>query len=155
MTTARVCEPGPKMGSGQTDPVARFRLYPEAPCGLYVLVTVWPSRDLLHQNCSCVGNGAHEGCCSGVTIEQYGEGGYERTLPLCAEVHLHTDAIGTGVLTHELFHATMAWGRRIGFDWSRLGADDSVNDDEERLAYAHGKLCHDFVARAIRAGLYE
>lgn len=52
-------------------------------------------------------------------------------------------------------YATMAWGRRIGFDWSRLGADDAVNDDEERLAYVHGKLCRDFVARAIDAGLYE
>ena len=55
---------------------------------------------------------------------------------------------------HEFFHATICWGRRIGFNWQRLDAEDSVNDDEERLAYVHGALCREFVDRAYASGLY-
>lgn len=59
------------------------------------------------------------------------------------------------VVTHELFHATLAWARRIGFDFARLNAEDSINGDEERLTYAHGHLCADFMVRANNAGLYR
>lgn len=135
--------------------IAKFRLYPEAPHGLYVLVTVWPSREELHANCSCIEKGEHEGCCSGLTITSFPEGGPPRTAALCAEVHLWWEKLTMQVITHELFHATMAWARRIRFRWQRLGDDDAVNDEEERLAYAHGRLCRDLVLRATAAGLYE
>lgn len=59
------------------------------------------------------------------------------------------------IVTHELFHATIAYGRRIGFAWTRFGDSDAVNKDEERMTYAHGELCKQFVLRAIRAGLYD
>lgn len=78
-----------------------------------------------------------------------------RTLPLFAEVHLFRgDGLSMRIVTHELFHATMAYGRRIRFDFRRLDADDSVNDDEERLTYAHGDLCRQFMMRATDLGLY-
>lgn len=61
--------------------------------------------------------------------------------------------MGGEIVAHEMFHATMAWARRIGFPWSRLG-EEAVNDDEERLAYVHGRLCREFVNEAYEAGLY-
>jgi len=80
--------------------------------------------------------------------------GRTRRDPCVAEVNLCHSALGTEVVAHEMFHATICWGRRIGFDWKRLDADDSVNDEEERMAYAHGKLMREFVSRAYAAGLY-
>ena len=136
-----------------TKPIARFRLYPEAPRGLYVLVNVWPNKDALVENCLCAEKSDHEGCCTEVYVTDYGKA-RARTKPICAVVNLHRDLLTMGVVTHELFHATMAWGRRIGFNFSRLGADDAVNDDEERLTYAHSELCRKFMVRAIGAGLY-
>lgn len=153
----RISERGPLMDSPVCpEPLARFRLYPESDSRLYALVSVWSDPETMAENCACEGTDVHGGCCGTLKIRVYGEAGrYERTKGIFAEVHMHIGALGTGVLAHELFHATVAWGRRLGFDFTRLDADDSVNDDEERLAYAHGKMCADFVNRAIRAGLYE
>lgn len=75
--------------------------------------------------------------------------------PCFAEVHLYASRCGTEVVTHEMFHATAAWGRRVRFDFKRLGDADSVNDDEERMAYVHGWLCRQFVDRAWAAGVYS
>jgi hypothetical protein len=49
------------------------------------------------------------------------------------------------VFADELFHATIAWGRRAKFNWKRLGDDDCVNADEERITHVHGRLCRAFV----------
>jgi hypothetical protein len=59
------------------------------------------------------------------------------------------------VVTHELFHATMAWARRVGLDLTRLADDDYVNQEEERVSYVHGRLCRDFMVRAEAAGIYS
>jgi hypothetical protein len=142
-------------------PRARFRLYPEAPRGLYVAVNVWPTAATMRKYAAKTGDASAArarrlgGYCACYRIVSYKAGRPQRTKMLVAEVNLYVARIGTEVITHEMFHATMQWGRRIGFDFPRLDADDSVNDDEERLTYAHSTLCRDFVRRAIAAGLYE
>lgn len=78
-----------------------------------------------------------------------------RTRPIVAEVHFSRNRLSQVIVAHELFHATLAYGRRVGFDFSRLDAADSVNDDEERLAYVQGWLCREFVRRAARTGMYR
>jgi len=37
----------------------------------------------------------------------------------------------------------------------QLGSVQSVTQDEERAAYAHGELCRAFMVRAQEAGIYE
>ncbi len=76
------------------------------------------------------------------------------TRPMFAEVNLYRAALTMRIVTHELFHATIQYGRRIGFDFSRLDANDSINAEEERLTYAHGELCRQFMVRATTLGLY-
>jgi hypothetical protein len=75
-------------------------------------------------------------------------------LPEFAEVNLYRDRLTMEIVTHELFHATMAWARRVRFPVARLVAADAVNDDEERLTYVHSTLCRRFMVRATAAGLY-
>lgn len=77
-----------------------------------------------------------------------------RPTPDFGEVHFHRRSLSMRVVTHEMFHATVNLGRRLGVDFTRLDAPDSVNDDEELLAYAHGELCRQFMVHAERHGLY-
>jgi hypothetical protein len=130
-----------------------FRLYPE-PGSRFVVVRVWPTKRAMaahrkRRNHRPLGG---EASCTQVTATRYG-GTRPRRLGIVAEVNFHRRALGMEIVTHEMFHATIAWGRRAGFDFSRL-AVDYVNADEERLTYVHGRLCRDFVRRAEAAGLY-
>lgn len=140
-------------------PVVRFRLYPEASNGLYVLVNVWPTAAAMRRYAKTsgsqesAGRGVH-GYCAGYRVVRVRPGRPHRTEPVVGEVNLHARRLGMEVVTHELFHATMQWARRIRFDFTQLGAEDAVNEDEERLTYAHGRLCRAFVTRATQAGLY-
>jgi hypothetical protein len=58
-----------------------------------------------------------------------------------AEVNLWRGALGPEVVTHELFHATMAYGYRIKFPFEKLADCTGVTKWEERLTYAHGRMC--------------
>lgn len=134
-----------------------FRIYPEKGTR-YALVTVWPTKRAMQNAMRRGGSrpGRHtQAFCTGVEVIQIRKGRPQRKLGIFAEVNFHRNRLGMEVITHELFHATIAYGRRIKFDWSRLGDDDAVNKDEERLTYVHGVLCREFVVRAQAAGLYD
>lgn len=135
-----------------------FRLLPENG-SLFVRAIVHPSRQAMREDfsASVVSKterfGARLAYCREVHVLVF-TGNRWRRDPCIADVHFSRRNIGTEIVTHELFHASIAWGRRIDFPWMRLGTDDSVNDDEERITYVHGRLCRQFVDRAYRAGLY-
>lgn len=140
-------------------PIARFRLYPERGAR-YVLVQVWPTRQAMRDHLAGwmprPSLRYTEATCTGTTVQRYRASARRWvTIGQVAEVNFYRELLGMEVVTHELFHATLAYGRRIGFDWTRLGADDSVTAEEERLTYVHGRLCADFVRRAERARLYD
>ena len=148
-----------RVGSSRAAPV-RFRLYPESPRGLYVLVTVHPTKQAMRAHArrnredketQSGRTAAYIACWKTIVFRP---GKPTRTKPIFAEVNFHRGRLGMEVVTHELFHATIQWGRRIGFHFGRLDADDSINDDEERLTYAHGSLCRAFMHRATAFGLY-
>ena len=140
-----------------TAPV-RFRIYAgRKPSGFYAVCQVWPTFRAFDRN----GRSKRHRCgpktmatCTEVTVLNFDQGA-QRTKPIFAELNFVRGHLTMEIVTHELFHATMAWGRRIGFDWARLGADDCVNQDEERITYVHGWLCRQFVARATTLGLYS
>lgn len=71
-----------------------------------------------------------------------------------AEVNLAWRFSTMRIVTHEMFHATMAWARRVRVPFDSLDREP-VNRLEERLAYVHGELCREFMVRAEAAGLYE
>lgn len=138
-------------------PPHRFRLYPETG-SLYVVVNVWATRkDLLRysdEDDAKVGPKT-DATAHGLEIIDFKRGHHARKHPVFAEVNFYRGRLGIEVITHEFFHATMAWGRRVGFNFQRLGDDDSVNADQERITYVHGRLCRAFVNRATAAKLYE
>lgn len=121
---------------------------------LYVRVNVWPSKAAMARYRERVrDHPRHAGAIGTCTeIEGWRNG---RKRAVVAEVNLCRGRIGTEIVTHEFFHAAIAWGRRRDFDWTRLGAEDSVNAEEERLTYVHSNLCSAFVRRAYAMGLYE
>jgi hypothetical protein len=94
------------------------------------------------------------GWCTGIEIRSYRKGKRARRQPIVAEVVLHRQRLTTSIVTHELFHATIAYARHFVFNFCRLDARDSVNDQEEWLAHVHSNLCRLFMKRAIDAGLY-
>lgn len=136
----------------------KFRLYPEKQSRLHALVYVWPTRkEMLEawraRNYRRAGRTC-QGFCSPVEVWDFRKG-TGRKQPLFAEVHVWRGKLTMAVVTHEMFHAAIAWARRVRFNFSRLHAEDSINDDEERLTYAHSNLCRDFMIRATDAGLYQ
>jgi hypothetical protein len=70
-------------------------------------------------------------------------------------VNLWRGKLTMEVITHELFHATMAWGYRVRFPFAGLDNTIGVTADEERITYVHGALCSQFVGRAYATGLYD
>ena len=98
-------------------PPHRFRIYPESKNGLYVRVNVWADRrDMLRFSEEVDPKGHHvHGTAYGI---KYKPG---NSRPLFAEINLYRKRMGMDVLTHEFFHATIAWGRRVGFIWNRFG----------------------------------
>lgn len=135
------------------------RLYPERGSSLYVRVQVWPTKQafLAHVNAAHVflsGRGAGRRCdgtCSRTHRTSY-RGGRARRSSEIAVVNLWRGRLTMRVVTHELFHATMAWAHRVGFDLSRITADDGVTQHEERIAYVNGELNRQFMEKATRPG---
>lgn len=141
-----------------------FRLYPERGSSLFVRVYVWPTKKafLAHINEHHVsrhrGGGFSrrcEGTCSRHESRRYAKGKPTRRSPCAAEVNLWRRKLTMEVVTHELFHATMAWGYRVRFPFASLNSPDGVTAEEERITYAHGALCSQFVDRAYATGLYD
>lgn len=138
-------------------PLLRFRLYPEHGRSLFCTVNVWATRADYVAHMLAVGARAphRDGASVSSFTRQRFNGTRWRTLPEFAEMNLMRARLGTEVITHEMLHVAIAYGRRVRFDFRRLDASDSVNADEERLCYVHGRLCREFVNRAHDAGLYD
>src|SRR5688572_4342407 len=89
-----------------------------------------------------------EGNCETWEQYTYRKGKYRRRSPCVAEINLWRGRLGIEVTTHEFFHATMAWGRRVGFDFTRLQEGSMYSmKAEERITYVHGRLCRQFVTK--------
>lgn len=139
-----------------------FRLWPERGSALFVRVFVWPTKKafLAHMNAHHFGrNGGGfyrrcQGACSRHESYRFRKGHARRRNACVAEVNLWRGKLTMEVVTHELFHATIAWGHRVRFPFAGLAAADGVTADEERITYVHGRICREFVGRATAAGLY-
>ncbi len=122
------------------------RLYPERGSSLYARVQVWPTQSamLAYLNTKPIGQKFSKRChgaCGRVHVIRR---------PQFAEVNLYMGALGMGVVTHELFHATMAWAHRVGFDFSQIMGGFDVNKREERITYAHSEMCRQFMVKATK-----
>lgn len=135
-------------------PVALFRLYPERQSRFFCSATVWPTLEAMRAAATweSVGRRCH-GFCSGVRVERVRTDGSYYLTGEFAQVHLAARWLRVGIISHEFTHAAIAWGRRRGFGFSRLGAPDSVNEDEERFCYVQSELVRQFIDRAYGAGL--
>jgi len=139
-----------------------FRLYPEPGRTLYVRVNVHQTKKAMleYWRASSVlgfrgGTWRNRVAYCSEWVRWTFRSDRARKDPCFAEVNFYRAMLGTDIVTHEFEHATIAWGRRVNFPWARLGDEDSVNTDEERLAYVHGRLCSQFVDRAVQANVYD
>ena len=140
-----------------------FRLYPEPGRTLYVRINVHPTKKAMRAHVRGLdgegisrpsGTDRHAAGFSTPWHVLYISPKRCRRDPCIAEVNLCRTELTMRIVTHELLHATMEWARRIRFPFSRLGDDDQVNEEEERIAYAHCRLCAEFMIRATAVGLY-
>ncbi len=126
-----------------------FRLYPEPEKGsLYIRVRVWASRAAMHRR---VGHGRNWWaiCLSNAP-------GTRRRPRMVAQIHVVRSQFCASVMAHELLHAALLWGERVGI---RLPAarggflrGDRLND-EERLCGAVQEMMERARARAVEFGL--
>lgn len=137
----------------------RCRLYPERGSSLYVRVQVWPTKRafLAHVNATHhFLNGRRAGPrCNGTCSREHRtlyRHGRARRRPIVAVVNMWRGKLTMSVVTHELFHATIAWAHRIIFPFATLSDDRGVTETEERLTYAHSELCRQFMVRASSRG---
>jgi len=138
------------------------RLYAEPESSLFVRVQVWPTKKsfLAYLNESQRSNGRRfgytcEGTCSREErwfVPARKTGRPARKDRCFAEVNLWKGKLGMEVVTHELFHATMAWAWRVKFPFDSLAEKTSKMVDEERITYVHGRLCKQLVAKGLRPG---
>jgi hypothetical protein len=134
------------------------RIYPERHSSLYVRVQVWPTKAAMlaylnEHHITLHGNrfgGRTQAACAGIQRTSY-RGKHARKHPCVAEVNFWRGRLGIGVITHELFHATMRWGTRIGFNFNALNTL-GMTMEEERITYAHGNLCRQFMEKGMRPG---
>jgi hypothetical protein len=142
----------------------RFRLYPNGKgTGLYLVVQVWPSLKSLRQYVtttypSTVSYRRTLGMCSAFDVVAFPKGKPQRKRGIFAELNLCAANLTMRIVTHELFHATMAYARRAKIDLAACMLDWEGTDvaaPEEALADVHGQLCSDFVWRATALGLYD
>lgn len=134
------------------------RLYPERGSTLYARVQVWPTKRAFidHVNAECVfadGKADHktQGTCARVDRTSYRTGRARRSACF-ASVNLWRGQLTMRVVTHELFHATMAWAQRVGFDFTPVVADIGVGPEEERITYVNCELNRQFMEKASRPG---
>lgn len=139
-----------------------MRIRPTRRGSLYVAVNVWPTRKsmlaYLRAEYDRRTPANTLGMCSDFKIQRFLKNRPMRTLPIVCEVNLCAGHIGTSVITHEFFHATMAYARRCKLMWERLAGSDVATEashEEEWLARIHGTMCAKFVDRAARAGFYS
>lgn len=132
------------------------RLYPEKGSRLYARVLVWPTKASMLQALNHTKGRQYtydtQGVCTRVEIWNVRHR-HSRKDGCFAEVTLWRGCLGMNVITHEFFHATMAWAERVRLAFSNW-AETRVTEEEEALAYAHGHMCAQFVTKATQAGLY-
>lgn len=137
------------------------RLKPEPRSSLYVLVRVWPTKKAMlahlnqtHHRGNKRGKASRrtEGTCSTVYRIKVSKSGRSRRSPCVAEVNLHRGRLGIEVITHELFHATMGWAKRVKLALEQVDELSRGTELEERIAYVHGTMNRQFVDRGLRPG---
>ncbi len=142
------------------------RLYPVRGSVLFARVQVWPTKKafLAHVNATHhAGDGRGfsrrcDGTCSRYHVTSFRSKRDAknrirgRRHPCFAVVNMWRGRCTMSVVTHELFHATVAWGHRTRFPFFALDDDDGVSDIEERITYVHSELCRQFMMRALSPG---
>lgn len=131
------------------------RLYPEQGSTLYARVQVWPTKqsflDHMNAHYTSFGNRGFGKRCDGACGRYHStsfKSGRARRSPCFAVVNLWQGCLTMRVVTHELFHATMAWAHRVGFSFDPIMASLDVTQHEERITYVHGELCREFMCKA-------
>lgn len=132
-----------------------FRLYPDPKHSrLFALAIVFDRRrDLLKFWKMCGERGGGRARASEVRIYRR-----DRLTPKFAVLTFWKGEIGSGVIAHELYHATVFYGLRRGFIFAEL-ADTStgflpIEGEHEQLADAMGHMMSQFVRHAYRLALY-
>lgn len=132
-----------------------IRLYPERDSTLYVRVHVWPTRRamlaFLRRTGRPLGTETVAVCTGTERWKVVGD--RLRKNGQVAEVNFFRARLGTQVVTHELFHATLAWARRAKIDWTAVNTDP-INDLEERVTHVHSTMCAHLVRRLTDLGYY-
>lgn len=123
-----------------------FRLYPEEGSSLFVRVQVYETLKAMRARAvdlNRLGLTRTRGWSDVrgfVTpwqhwwVESRRKGGRSRRDPCVAEVHFARRHCTMNVVTHEFFHAALAWARR-----AVVTLGDECDDAEERIAYVHGQ----------------
>lgn len=130
-----------------------FRLYPEKRT-LYFAVNVWPTRKAMISRLRELAVNVHDGmqaACSTWERTKYRKGKPARKRPVCGELNFHRERLSIEIASHEITHATVGWARRMQID--PMTIDDDVaaeSDDNERFAYAQGRMVAQFNHQAYR-----
>ena len=141
-----------------------FRLYPEPGSRLFVRALVFARRKDLLRHWRISGAALYgRAQCQAMRVIHCDKGKPDRVTPIVAELSFWRKEIGMGTVTHECTHAGFAWARRrklrvadiseVQFD--AMGAVIPQAHPEERIASVVGEIAAQFVARAVKVGLYK
>lgn len=129
-----------------------FRLRPDATPSLFARVLVFPTREAMYDYRPIERD--HLGSCTPIERVFIYPDGRSRRHPMFAEVCLFREACGSTVVTHEIFHAAMAWARRTKLDAAPI-FESGVYDEEETLAHVHSDMVGQLVNRLWDAGILD
>lgn len=139
-----------------------IRLRPEAKSSLYVRALVFERKAGLRAfgRAFGLGNLRKTRAFAG-EIEKYRirKGEPRRKRPVVAVAAFWKGDIGSGLVAHEMFHATMFWARRRRVAVAPCADTDkrgtlTPDHPEERLAEVQGELVRQFVSRAYQLRFY-
>lgn len=141
--------------------VTRIRVKPRQG-SLYVLVLIFATKQAMrtYWKHECLKPGIKTvALCHSYKRYRVRHSKRTRLHPDVATVTFWRHRMGTGVLTHELMHATLAVARRLKLDLTKVYDDKPGfiprDHPEEELCYMHGEMVRQLVDRAWKLGVYE
>jgi hypothetical protein len=143
-------------------PIAKFRVFahasPRKYSTLYFIVKVFATKKEMHSYMRSEGREVDrkdDAYTYNYEVLRVRPGEPNRKRPIMGEIVLNKKKCRAGLLSHECFHATMSYLRRIEFDFARLGFKDgdARMNIEERAAYVQGEFMRQVVVGLNERGL--
>ncbi len=139
--------------------IIKFRVFPNPTVKyLHYHVFIYPTLKIIHREVRLRGAHPTSSKTRGFSLSFEREDRRGHLTGCFGEIYLSLTFLTHEVISHELNHAAMAWGRRCRFDFgvlnhSRVSLTRKVPSTEEAICYAQSSMVKEFYRRIVKMNL--